>query len=119
MEAPSGTVKTSAMEKQLKKNQVAKVGATSDLGKLKLVMIAGVSWESGKLLEPLLLALSIFSEPSLWAPDLLRMDVFVRAERLRAEPAQCPSPYRERCLGCFLHAPGFSHIPHSCLPLAE
>ena len=81
MEAPSVTVRTSAMEKQLKKKQVAKVGATSDLGKLKLVMIAGVSWESGKLLEPLLLALSIFSEPSLWAPDLLRMDVFVRAER--------------------------------------
>ena len=76
MEAPSVTVRTSAMEKQLKK-KVAKVGAASDLGKLKLVMITGVSWESGrnrafsKLLEPLLLALNIFSEPSLWAPDLL------------------------------------------------
>lgn len=106
MEAPSVTVRTSAMEKQLKRKKVAKVGAASDLGKLKLVMITGVSWESGrnrafsKLLEPLLLALSIFSEPSLWAPDLLRMDVFVRAEHLKAEPAHCPSPYRERCMEC-------------------
>lgn len=90
------------MGKQL---ELAKVEAASDLGKLKLLMVAGGSGKSDREIgapqkTSCLLPLSMFSEPSLGETGLVREGVFRRAGHLKAVAPSLQGTYRWWCMPC-------------------